>query len=125
MLNKETEDNGHVSEIKKPLAKQREYPHPLNQARRRIMEAPQQAPDNDRLRQLRTMPYEEYLKTPEWRARRQKALRFAGFRCQVCNSPDRLEVHHRTYERRGHELLGDLTTLCNDCHMIFHNHRPA
>jgi len=116
--------------------KAREYTIQLNKARlraaqnlcRQEQERPRQIreespPRNDRLEQLHTMPYAKYLKTPEWQAKRQKALRFAGFHCQVCNSSDRLEVHHRTYERRGHELLGDLVTLCNDCHMIFHANR--
>lgn len=69
------------------------------------------------------MPYADYLKSPEWAQKRQRALRFAGFRCQLCNSPERLNVHHRTYERLGQELMGDLITLCNDCHSIFHQNR--
>jgi 5-methylcytosine-specific restriction endonuclease McrA len=27
-----------------------------------------------------------------------------------------LQVHHRTYERLGHEQAGDLTALCANCH---------
>ena len=73
-----------------------------------------------RLKELRSLPYAEYLLTPEWQAKKQKALRFAGFRCQLCNSASRLNVHHRTYERLGNELLSDLCTFCNDCHMLFH-----
>jgi len=46
----------------------------------------------------------------------------AGGRCQVCNSPDGLEAHHRTYERLGDELPGDLTCLCRKCHQIFTEH---
>jgi 5-methylcytosine-specific restriction endonuclease McrA len=74
----------------------------------------------DRILDLQAMPYPEYLQTPEWQSKRQKALRFAGFRCQICNSPDSLNVHHRTYERKGHERLGDLIVLCQDCHATFH-----
>lgn len=79
--------------------------------------------DQERLLALQAMPYAEYLLTPEWQKKRMKALRFAQFRCQLCNSPDSLNVHHRTYERRGNELLGDLITLCRDCHEIFHRNR--
>lgn len=74
---------------------------------------------NHRLSELKSMPYPEYLQTPEWAKKRDKALRFAGYRCQLCNSPKSLNVHHRTYERKGHELMGDLTVLCNDCHTTF------
>lgn len=72
--------------------------------------------------ELRTMPYQEYLQTPEWQARRQRHLRSAGYRCQLCNAGDRsLHVHHRTYERRGNERWADLLVLCSDCHAKHHD----
>lgn len=80
-------------------------------------------PTDTRIIALQSMPYSEYLRSPEWQEKRKKALRFAGFKCQLCNSAERLNVHHRTYERLGQELLGDLITLCNDCHSIFHQNR--
>ena len=73
--------------------------------------------------ELDTMPYTKYLETPEWKSKSAKAKRYAGFRCQLCNSNENLVSHHRTYERRGHELLGDLTVLCQDCHDIFNYNR--
>lgn len=74
-----------------------------------------------RMHDLETMPYPKYLKTPEWQQRRYIALERAGYRCQVCNASNvQLNTHHRTYERRGHELDSDLITLCQDCHYIFH-----
>lgn len=74
-----------------------------------------------RLEELRFMPYQEYLQTPEWQERRKKAMKKAGFRCQVCNAYGvRLNVHHRTYERRGNEYDSDLITLCETCHQTFH-----
>jgi len=69
---------------------------------------------------LRTMPYDEYLQTPEWQEKRKEALRRADYRCQLCNSDESLDVHHRTYERRGYELASDLIALCRDCHKTFH-----
>jgi hypothetical protein len=41
-----------------------------------------------------------------------------------------LQVHHRTYERRGAELADDLVVVCRQCHEIHHRHcgrpgRPA
>lgn len=69
---------------------------------------------------LRAMPYQDYLKTKHWQRVRREALERADGRCQLCNSPDHLEVHHRTYERRGQEEPGDLTVLCATCHSKFH-----
>ena len=37
-------------------------------------------------------------------------------RCQLCNTGGSLQVHHRTYQRRGYERLDDLTVLCRKCH---------
>lgn len=67
--------------------------------------------------------YAEYLKSPEWAARSKATKERDGNRCRVCNSPDRLQAHHRTYERVGREAEGDLVTLCDPCHDLFHKHR--
>jgi hypothetical protein len=69
---------------------------------------------------LRSMSYAEYLQTPHWAARRDATLKAAGGRCRVCNSPDELNVHHRTYERFGDEADDDLLVLCRPCHQLFH-----
>lgn len=75
--------------------------------------------------ELHTMPYHEYLQTLAWQARRKKKLKQAGNRCQICNTNQRrVDVHHRTYERRGYELDEDLTVLCEDCHALFHQRLP-
>jgi hypothetical protein len=79
--------------------------------------------DLNRERELMTMPYAEYLQTPEWQERRQKALKRAGYACQVCYSNVNLHVHHRTYSHRGIERDFDLTVLCAACHEVFHDRR--
>lgn len=71
--------------------------------------------------ELRRMPYADYLKTYHWQYVRSRALESAHNKCQLCYSCDRLEVHHRTYKRRGSELPEDLTVLCHNCHEKFHN----
>ena len=74
-----------------------------------------------RKKELHTMPYKDYLQTPEWQERRKRSMRKAGYSCQMCNAHGvRLNVHHRTYERRGYEDDGDLITLCAPCHTIFY-----
>lgn len=70
---------------------------------------------------LRAMPYAEYLLTDHWQEQRQAALERANHRCQVCNATITLNVHHRTYERRGDELPEDLIVLCQGCHQLFHD----
>jgi hypothetical protein len=64
---------------------------------------------------------EVYLRSDHWRRTRIAALDRADNRCQVCNGADALDVHHRTYERLGAELPGDLTVLCRRCHWLFHH----
>lgn len=60
------------------------------------------------------------LQTDHWKATATRAKERASYRCQLCNSPDRLEVHHRTYERVGCELDADLVVLCDPCHERHH-----
>lgn len=62
--------------------------------------------------------YLAYLQSYDWQLKREKALKRFGNRCAICNSPDHLQVHHRTYERLGDEAIGDLTVLCADCAQI-------
>lgn len=69
---------------------------------------------------LRTMPYRDFLQTPEWQDTRKGALRHAGYRCQTCANAGKMHVHHRTYVNRGAELPSDLIVLCADCHELFH-----
>lgn len=64
---------------------------------------------------------DEYLQSDHWKAFRPTVLEFWGWRCSVCYSNIRelLEVHHRTYERRGRERLTDCIVLCRQCHELF------
>lgn len=58
-----------------------------------------------------------------WRAIREQCLARDDYRCRLCNSPDALQAHHRTYERFGKEELNDLTTLCESCHDVVTDHQ--
>lgn len=77
------------------------------------------------IEQLRSMPYEEYLKTPHWQRMRKRAIERAGCRCQKCPSNDRLDVHHLIYARLGAELFSDLEVLCHRCHWRQEGHGDA
>ena len=70
--------------------------------------------------ELQQIPYSEYLKTEWWQKIRKWVLIFWGHKCAVCNSSQDVEVHHRTYERRGRELITDCLVLCKDCHKTVH-----
>jgi len=74
---------------------------------------------------LRTMSYEQYLRTDHWLKVRDAAIERANHRCALCNSEVNLHAHHRTYERLGRELPGDITVLCSVCHDKFHETLPA
>ena len=67
------------------------------------------------------MKYEDYIRSKQWKAKADETKRLAGYRCQVCNSDEELNAHHRTYERLGEELQSDLVCLCAKCHSLFHN----
>lgn len=74
-----------------------------------------------RLFELKIVPYQEYLQTSEWQERRKRHLESVDYRCQVCNATSKpIDIHHRTYERRGDERYTDLLALCRDCHALFH-----
>lgn len=61
--------------------------------------------------------YEERISSDAWRRLRARRIRQARGRCEWCGwLADRLELHHKTYERLGHERDSDLELLCPDCH---------
>uniref|UniRef100_A0A6M3XZJ3 HNH endonuclease n=1 Tax=viral metagenome TaxID=1070528 RepID=A0A6M3XZJ3_9ZZZZ len=66
-----------------------------------------------------TAEYDAYLESEEWKALRTRIFEQANGRCVLCNRPAN-NLHHRTYERVGKELDGDVTALCRDCHALFH-----
>lgn len=62
--------------------------------------------------------YSEYLKSPEWKAKRKRLYRDRGGRCEDCGKKlkSHYHAHHKTYERVGNEDLDDLELLCTKCH---------
>lgn len=67
------------------------------------------------------LPYSEYIRSDGWKIRRLRALALAENHCQVCAAVARLDVHHNSYERLGHERDADLIVLCRHCHNLFHD----
>lgn len=64
---------------------------------------------------IRTV-YSEYVQSGLWRIHRNRALWLAFYQCSRCGGARDLEVHHKTYERLGHEWDQDLEVLCGSCH---------
>ena len=75
---------------------------------------------NPNVRKIRReSPYDD----PEYRRNRIKALERDGYRCRICGSTERLNVHHIVPISMGgtHELE-NLITLCYRCHATQHRH---
>lgn len=68
--------------------------------------------------------YDEYLKSPEWRQKRELVFRRAGGVCEGCGIAPATEVHHQTYDHVGEEFLWELVAICNPCHTRFHAPEP-
>lgn len=66
--------------------------------------------------------YENYLKTPQWRKRRDLVMQRANGMCEGCGQRRATQVHHKTYEHLENELLFELVAVCFQCHCILHPH---
>jgi hypothetical protein len=69
--------------------------------------------------------YEAYLQTDAWRAKRAEALKRDGGVCQGCRTQRATQVHHLTYAHLGDELLFELISVCDDCHLRIHADRAS
>lgn len=63
--------------------------------------------------------YQIAIRSPHWSRLREYVLWLVDGRCEHCGihvPPAELDLHHLTYERLGHEVLGDVELLCKPCH---------
>jgi len=68
------------------------------------------------------MDYQAYLKSEHWKRRKERSLKLAGHKCQLCGKRYcELHVHHLNYDRLGCETDTDLAALCKTCHWFFHS----
>ena len=56
--------------------------------------------------------YIAYMQSDKWRKRKARLYHKRGRVCEMCGATWPLEVHHKTYERLGHELDEDLLIVC-------------
>jgi hypothetical protein len=73
---------------------------------------------------VRAMDYTQWIQSPKWKATA-KLKRLIQPTCEGCECHQKtaLEVHHRTYDHIGIEVLylDDLAVLCPGCHMAAHH----
>lgn len=66
--------------------------------------------------------YFAYMRSPEWKAKRDTVIYLKGTICRLCKQDSIIEpdVHHMTYERFGNEHMDDLIVVCRPCHDRIH-----
>lgn len=75
---------------------------------------------------IRGMDYQNFLKTPYWKAIAAHTKFRARYRCQICNASNNLNTHHRNYDIHGseHAHIHELIAICDYCHNKFHDVLP-
>ncbi|MBS0653557.1 MAG: hypothetical protein JSR39_08575 [Verrucomicrobia bacterium] len=75
---------------------------------------------------IKGMDYQDFLRTPYWKAIAAHIKYRAGYKCQLCNSANNLVTHHRDYGIHGfeHAHMQELIVLCDGCHSKFHDRLP-
>jgi len=69
------------------------------------------------------LAYKEYLISPHWQYVRKTMLKYADYRCQICNAGNTpMHIHHRCYDNLGNEPPADLIVVCERCHKFIHKH---
>jgi hypothetical protein len=77
------------------------------------------------MKTIKVMNYKDFLKTLYWKICAYRARKKSGFRCAMCGSNEKLNVHHSTYDFHGREHTKDglksLTCVCQSCHAKHHD----
>lgn len=75
---------------------------------------------------IHTLTYDDFLQTLYWRVIAAYKRKQMGYRCEICGSTKKLNVHHKTYIIHGVEhdsevIEKDLMLTCEKCHGDIHN----
>lgn len=75
---------------------------------------------------IHTLTYNEFLQTLYWKAIAAFKRKQMGYKCELCGSTKKLNVHHRTYiihgvEHNSEVIEKDLMLTCEECHRKIHN----
>lgn len=62
--------------------------------------------------------YQRYLRSPEWRDKRERVLRRDGYQCQSCLGVPATQIHHLpgSYKYGRYCPLFLLVSVCDHCH---------
>ena len=60
--------------------------------------------------------YSAYLRTPEWKEKRERVWRRDGYMCTACGNAPATQVHHLSYKYGRHTPLFLLKSVCTPCH---------
>lgn len=65
--------------------------------------------------------YKIYIKSPLWIKRKNRYFNRHGKKCEACNKPKYVTLHHMAYRQNyGDEPDSELVALCGRCHNEFH-----
>ena len=84
----------------------------------------QRCKKNRHRRRRKKWTYLGYMRSSAWERKRRAAFAYHGRFCHRCGATSRLEAHHRTYVRLGHERMSDIVILCHACHAKEHPDKP-
>lgn len=67
--------------------------------------------------------YEDYLKSKEWKTKREKIAQERNYICEKCKKQiiKGYHIHHINYDNFGNEKESDLMFLCKKCHEKIHH----
>ena len=72
--------------------------------------------------QKKNMTYNQQLNNPRWKAKRILILERDNYSCMLCDSNNKLHVHHIKYIGKAWEAPDEyLVTLCSICHKTIHD----
>ena len=76
---------------------------------------------------INKMTYVQYLQSEHWKQLKDKFYhsKMGKHKCYACGKAEKLNLHHKTYRRIGHERLNDLVLLCENCHKKAHKYADA
>jgi hypothetical protein len=83
---------------------------------------PQQIPAEGLGKHHLTEDYQRYISSAKWARRKVAYYAKHPKICRACGSKEDVHLHHHTYRRLRHELDEDLVPLCEDCHVLCHQH---
>ncbi len=64
--------------------------------------------------------YKDYIKSKDWKKRRDLYYKTHKKECVVCQSIRKVGLHHISYKHLGREHDDDLVPLCWTCHQDYH-----